>query len=74
MSYDPSGYLFDKTTNLFFDQSTNYFYNSEIGQYLYWNAQNSTYVLATTDTEESTQKVSTAAPPPQQVIYNLNNL
>jgi hypothetical protein len=69
MSYDSSGYLFDKTTNLFFDQSTNYFYNSEIGQYLYWNAQNSTYVLATaTESEASSQHLSTVVSQNQQVI------
>lgn len=57
MKYE-SGYLFDRTTNLYFDQSSNYFYNSETGEYLYWDAQKSTYVLATNDTATTTPSTS----------------
>ena len=59
MKYE-SGYLFDRTTNLYFDQSSNYFYNSETGEYLYWDAQKSTYVLATNDSASSTTPSTSA--------------
>lgn len=61
MKYDTSGYLFDRTTNLYFDQSSNYFYNSESGEYLYWDAQKSTYVLATNDSVTSTTTTTTSS-------------
>lgn len=71
MQYDESGYFFDKTTNLYFDQSSNYFYNSELGQYLYWDAVNSTYVLAKSDTTAIPQQPAAPAAPiiSQQVKF-----
>lgn len=62
MQYDPSGYLFDRTTNLYFDQSSNYFYNSETGQYLYWDAKLSTYVLASNDTTSAATSSNSQTP------------
>lgn len=43
---ETSGYYYDASTNLFYDATSQYFYNSEINQYLYWEPQKSTYILA----------------------------
>ncbi|CRL01481.1 CLUMA_CG014238, isoform A [Clunio marinus] len=46
-TYDESsGYYFDPSTNLYYDSSSQYFYNSEINQFMYWDQQKSTYILA----------------------------
>lgn len=46
-TYDESsGYYHDATTNLFYDATSQYFYNSDINQFMYWDPQKLTYVLA----------------------------
>lgn len=63
-TYDEtSGYYYDATTNLYYDASSQYFYNSEINQYMYWDHQKSTYVLApssSTDTSASNGSKTTS--------------
>jgi len=43
---DTSGYYYDPSTTLYYDASSQYYYNSESGQYLYWDAEKSTYLPA----------------------------
>ena len=43
---ESSGYYYDSTTGLYYDANTCYYYNAESGQYLYWDAERSTYMPA----------------------------
>lgn len=44
---ESSGYYYDPMTGLYYDSSSQYYYNNELGQYLYWDQEKSTYVIAT---------------------------
>lgn len=44
---ESSGYYYDPMTGLYYDSNSQYYYNSEIGEYLYWDQEKSTYVIAT---------------------------
>ncbi|CAG9798585.1 unnamed protein product [Chironomus riparius] len=68
---DSSGYYYDQSTGLYYDASSQYYYNSEIGQYLYWDASNLTYVLAspnstgpTANTPSTSNGAKQDIPPP----------
>lgn len=43
---ETSGYYYDPSTTLYYDASSQYYYNAESGQYLYWDAEKSTYLPA----------------------------
>lgn len=43
---ETSGYYYDPTTTLYYDAGSQYYYNAESGQYLYWDAEKSTYLPA----------------------------
>ncbi|XP_072946189.1 RNA-binding protein 5-like [Epargyreus clarus] len=43
---ETSGYYYDPATGLYYDGNTQYFYNSQINQYMYWDATSSTYIAA----------------------------
>ncbi|XP_060079203.1 RNA-binding protein 5-like isoform X1 [Ylistrum balloti] len=61
-SYDESsGYYYDSVTGLYYDANSQYFYNSQTSQFLYWDAEKSTYLPAPTgddslSKEEGTEK------------------
>ncbi|XP_055685562.1 RNA-binding protein 5-like isoform X2 [Lutzomyia longipalpis] len=58
---ETSGFYYDPTTGLYYDGNSQYYYNSEINAYLYWDNENSTYVLAPTASQASaTQSSSTS--------------
>ena len=46
-----SGYYYDPSTGLYYDANSTYYYNGETGQYLYWDAERSTYLPAPTSEE-----------------------
>ncbi|XP_076045392.1 RNA-binding protein 5-like isoform X2 [Oratosquilla oratoria] len=43
---ESSGYYYDPSTGLYYDANSQYYYNSETGQYMYWDAEKSTYMPA----------------------------
>ena len=45
---ETSGYYYDPSTGLYYDANSTYYYNAESGQYLYWDAEKSTYLPAPT--------------------------
>lgn len=47
---ETSGYYYDPKTGLYYDANSQYYYNNEAGVYLYWDNENSTYLLAPTAT------------------------
>ncbi|XP_069141631.1 RNA-binding protein 5-like [Argopecten irradians] len=48
-TYDESsGYYYDSGTGLYYDANSQYFYNSQTAQFLYWDAEKSTYLPAPT--------------------------
>ncbi|KAB7499087.1 RNA-binding protein 10 [Armadillidium nasatum] len=48
---ESSGYYYDPSTGLYYDANSTYYYNAESGQYLYWDAEKSTYLPAPTSDE-----------------------
>lgn len=50
---ETSGYYYDPSTGLYYDSNSQYYYNNEASVYLYWDAENSTYTLASTDAKSS---------------------
>ncbi|XP_019941909.2 RNA-binding protein 5-like isoform X2 [Paralichthys olivaceus] len=44
-----SGYYHDPETGLYYDPSSEYYYNPETQQFLYWDGEKQTYVMATAD-------------------------
>lgn len=44
---ETSGFYYDPSTGLYYDSNSQYYYNGESGAYLYWNADKSTYTIAT---------------------------
>lgn len=47
-----SGYYFDPQTSLYYDANSQYFYNAQTSQFLYWDAERSTYLPAPTGEEQ----------------------
>ena len=43
---ETSGYYYDPTTGLYYDATSQYYYNTEIAQFVYWDPEKETYVLA----------------------------
>lgn len=71
-TYDEnSGYYYDASTNLFYDASSQYFYNSEINQYMYWDPQKTTYLLAPSTNESNGSSGATVAN--QKVNHHLHH-
>lgn len=62
---ESSGFYYDPTTGLYYDANSQYYYNSEIASYMYWDAESSSYILATQTQPDSTSttvnEVKTAA-------------
>ncbi|KAK3592311.1 hypothetical protein CHS0354_030647 [Potamilus streckersoni] len=48
---ESSGYYYDPSTGLYYDANTQYYYNGQTGQFLYWDAEKSTYLPAPTGDE-----------------------
>ncbi|XP_045165329.1 RNA-binding protein 5-like isoform X2 [Mercenaria mercenaria] len=46
---ETSGYYYDPVTTLYYDASSQYYYNSQTGGFMYWDAEQSTYLPAPTD-------------------------
>ena len=51
---ETSGYYYDPSTGLYYDANTQYYYNATSGQFLYWDAENFTYLPAPNGDENST--------------------
>ena len=49
---ETSGYYYDPVTTLYYDANTTYYYNGNTGQFLYWDAEQSTYLPAPTGDED----------------------
>ncbi|KAK6994768.1 RNA-binding protein 5 [Biomphalaria glabrata] len=45
---ETSGYYYDPLTQLYYDSNSQYYYNSTTGQFMYWDAEKSTYLPAPT--------------------------
>ncbi|XP_014769656.1 RNA-binding protein 5 isoform X3 [Octopus bimaculoides] len=45
---DSSGYYYDPSTGLYYDANSQYYYNASTCQFLYWDAEKSTYLPAPT--------------------------
>lgn len=45
---ETSGYYYDPMTTLYYDANSQYYYNAQTGQFLYWDAEKSTYLPAPT--------------------------
>uniref|UniRef100_A0A0B7APJ4 RNA-binding protein 5 n=2 Tax=Arion vulgaris TaxID=1028688 RepID=A0A0B7APJ4_9EUPU len=43
---ETSGYYYDPMTQLYYDANSQYYYNSTSGQFMYWDAERSTYLPA----------------------------
>ncbi|CAG5128162.1 unnamed protein product [Candidula unifasciata] len=43
---ETSGYYYDPVTQLYYDANSQYYYNSTSGQFMYWDAERSTYLPA----------------------------
>lgn len=71
---ESSSFYYDPTTGLYYDANSTYYYNGEIGAYLYWDQELSTYVLATQTQSESTSKsvpeanAVVSTPPPTNAV------
>ncbi|XP_005096261.1 RNA-binding protein 5 [Aplysia californica] len=50
---ETSGFYYDPSTQLYYDANSQYYYNSTTGQYMYWDAEKSTYLPAPTGGEDS---------------------
>lgn len=46
---ETSGYYYDPLTTLYYDANSQYYYNAQTGQFLYWDADKSTYLPAPTN-------------------------
>jgi OCRE domain len=66
---DTSGYFFDYSTGLYYDPTSQYYYNSEIGQYLYYDTQSSTYMLASNEASSAVKP----APPTQDPLVKFSS-
>lgn len=51
---ETSGYYYDPITTLYYDANSQYYYNGQTGQFLYWDAEQSTYLPAPTSTDDAT--------------------
>lgn len=49
-------------TGLYYDSNSQYYYNSEIGQYLYWDQEKSTYVVAAVQQTAASAATTTSVP------------
>lgn len=56
---ETSGYYYDPVSGLYYDPNSQYYYNGETGSYMYWDLENSTYILA--PSYDHTQTTSTTA-------------
>lgn len=43
---ETSGYYYDPLTTLYYDANSQYYYNAQTGQFMYWDAEKSTYLPA----------------------------
>ncbi|KAJ8791888.1 hypothetical protein J1605_004113 [Eschrichtius robustus] len=59
---ESSGYYYDPTTGLYYDPNSQYYYNSLTQQYLYWDGEKETYMLAA----ESNSHQQTGLPPAKE--------
>ncbi|KAM3957250.1 LOW QUALITY PROTEIN: RNA-binding protein 5-A [Aphomia sociella] len=59
---ETSGYYYDPATGLYYDGNTQYFYNSQITQYMYWDATTSTYIVAS-QSQQNTEQPKLPNPP-----------
>ncbi|XP_052749458.1 RNA-binding protein 5-A [Galleria mellonella] len=59
---ESSGYYYDPATGLYYDGNTQYFFNSQISQYMYWDAGTSTYIAAS-QTQQNTDQPKLPNPP-----------
>ncbi|XP_064604208.1 RNA-binding protein 5-like [Liolophura sinensis] len=50
---ETSGYYYDPSTSLYYDPSSQYYYNSQTSQFMYWDAERSTYLPAPTQSGET---------------------
>ncbi|CAL1544231.1 unnamed protein product [Lymnaea stagnalis] len=50
---ETSGYYYDPLTQLYYDANSQYYYNSTTGQFMYWDAEKSTYLPAPTSDDGS---------------------
>ncbi|XP_025108341.1 RNA-binding protein 5-like isoform X3 [Pomacea canaliculata] len=50
-----SGYYYDPSTGLYYDANSQYYYNPKTSQFMYWDAEKSTYLPAPTQTGEAPQ-------------------
>ncbi|XP_045762720.1 RNA-binding protein 5-A-like [Maniola jurtina] len=65
---ETSGYYYDPATGLYYDGTTQYFFNNHINQYMYWDANSSTYIAASqTQTNSDQPKLQN---PPQPSADN----
>ncbi|XP_038110702.1 RNA-binding protein 5-A [Culex quinquefasciatus] len=63
---ETSGFYYDPSTGLYYDSNSQYYYNNETCSYLYWDAENSTYVAAPSTTSSTpAATISTEPPPPE---------
>ncbi|XP_059056047.1 RNA-binding protein 5-A-like [Achroia grisella] len=59
---ESSGYYYDPATGLYYDGNTQYFFNSQLSQYMYWDATTSTYIAAT-QSQQNTDQPKLPNPP-----------
>uniref|UniRef100_A0A1B0CZ03 Uncharacterized protein n=1 Tax=Phlebotomus papatasi TaxID=29031 RepID=A0A1B0CZ03_PHLPP len=57
---ETSGFYYDPTTGLYYDAHSQYYYNSEINAYLYWDNDNSTYVLAPSSASQASSSAASS--------------
>ncbi|CAO1355886.1 unnamed protein product [Diamesa hyperborea] len=78
---ETSGYYYDPTTGLYYDATSQYYYNTEIAQFVYWDPEKETYILApaagpaSADNKEkngSGVESSVLAPPPPPIDTSNN--
>lgn len=68
---EQSTYYYDPLTGLYYDANSQYYYNGDTGEYMYWNAEHSTYTIAPatrSDSRNSPPSVATASPTTQPRI------
>ncbi|KAH9518958.1 RNA-binding protein 5 [Bulinus truncatus] len=53
---ETSGYYYDPVTQLYYDPNSQYYYNSTSGQFMYWDAENSTYLPAPTSDDTNKEE------------------
>ncbi|KAL8563755.1 hypothetical protein ACOMHN_058271 [Nucella lapillus] len=53
-----SGYYYDPSTGLYYEPNTQYYYNSKTSQWMYWDAEKSTYLPAPTQTPDTTPQTA----------------